>query len=77
MVLVGGLAEGVTCVKPVGKGISEMKVDYDTDYRVYFERRGTKRTDLICGGTKRKQDADGHSGHSACATRAASGSSPA
>ena len=45
-------------VKPVGQGISEMKVDYGPGYRVYFMRRGPVVVVLLCGGNKRSQDQD-------------------
>jgi len=45
-------------VKPVGSGVSEMRVDYGPGYRVYFFRRGKELVILLCGGDKRTQDAD-------------------
>lgn len=45
-------------VKPVGSGVSEMRVDYGPGYRVYFTRRGPLIVLLLCGGDKRTQDAD-------------------
>lgn len=45
-------------VKPVGEGISEMRIDYGPGYRVYFLQRGTAVVILLCGGDKRTQDAD-------------------
>jgi putative addiction module killer protein len=45
-------------MKPVGEGVSEMRVDYGPGYRVYFVRRGASIVVLLCGGDKRTQDRD-------------------
>ncbi|MCK6451982.1 MAG: type II toxin-antitoxin system RelE/ParE family toxin [Alphaproteobacteria bacterium] len=45
-------------VKPVGNGVSEMRIDYGPGYRVYFVRRGSALVVLLCGGDKRGQDRD-------------------
>lgn len=45
-------------VKPVGSGVSEMRIDYGPGYRVYFTRRGHTVVLLLCGGDKRTQGAD-------------------
>ncbi|MDR2243873.1 MAG: type II toxin-antitoxin system RelE/ParE family toxin [Burkholderiales bacterium] len=45
-------------VKPVGEGVSEMKIDYGPGYRVYFMRRGPVVVVLLCGGDKSSQDQD-------------------
>jgi putative addiction module killer protein len=45
-------------VKPVGEGVSEMRIDYGPGYRVYFVRRGHQVIVLLAGGTKRTQSAD-------------------
>jgi putative addiction module killer protein len=45
-------------VKPVGSGVSEMRIDYGPGYRVYFVRRGDTVVILLCGGDKRNQDRD-------------------
>jgi putative addiction module killer protein len=45
-------------VKPVGRGISEMRIDYGPGYRVYFTRRGEIVVILLCGGDKRTQKRD-------------------
>jgi len=45
-------------VKPVGSGVSELRIDYGPGYRVYFMQRGHVLAVLLCGGDKRTQDAD-------------------
>lgn len=45
-------------VKPVGHGVSEMRIDYGPAYRVYFMQRGAIVIVLLCGGDKSTQDAD-------------------
>jgi putative addiction module killer protein len=45
-------------VKPVGSGLSELRIDYGPGYRVYFMRRGRLVILLLCGGDKRTQDSD-------------------
>ena len=45
-------------VKPVGSGVSEMRIDYGPGYRVYFTRSGDTVVVLLCGGDKRTQDRD-------------------
>lgn len=45
-------------VKPVGEGVSELRIDYGPGYRVYFTRVGQKIVVLLGGGTKKTQDAD-------------------
>ena len=45
-------------VKPVGEGISEMRIDYGPGYRVYFTRRGPVVVVLLCGGDKGSQNRD-------------------
>ena len=45
-------------VKPVGGGISEMRIDYGPGYRVYFKKRGDRIAMLLCGGDKSTQHAD-------------------
>ena len=45
-------------VKPVGSGVSEMRIDYGPGYRVYFGQRRQTVVVLLCGGEKRTQDRD-------------------
>jgi putative addiction module killer protein len=45
-------------VKPVGGGVSEMRVDYGPGYRIYFVSRGELLVVLLCGGDKRTQGRD-------------------
>lgn len=45
-------------VKPIGEGLSEMRVDYGPGYRVYFMRRGAVIIVLLCGGEKSGQQRD-------------------
>lgn len=44
--------------KPVGEGVSELRVDYGPGYRVYFGQKGHTLVVLLCGGQKRTQDRD-------------------
>lgn len=45
-------------VKPVGEGVSELRIDYGPGYRVYYVQRGAVLIVLLCGGSKKTQDAD-------------------
>jgi putative addiction module killer protein len=37
-------------VKPVGSGVSEMRIDYGLGYRVYFTRCVLSSCCILCGG---------------------------
>jgi putative addiction module killer protein len=45
-------------VKPVGGGISELRIDLGPGYRIYFKKHGSTYVLLLCGGTKSTQAAD-------------------
>lgn len=45
-------------VKPVGEGVSELRIDYGPGYRVYFKARGRTVIILLAAGDKRTQAGD-------------------
>lgn len=50
-------------VKPVGRGVSELRINYGPGYRVYFLREGDRLILLLTGGDKSTQDADIRAAH--------------
>jgi putative addiction module killer protein len=44
--------------KSIGGGVSELRIDYGSGYRVYFTRRGKAVVILLCGGDKGSQSQD-------------------
>jgi len=53
--LAAGLAGDV---KPVGSGVSELRIPYGPGYRVYFKRAGRELIVLLAGGNKSTQTHD-------------------
>ena len=45
-------------VRPVGEGVSELRINYGPGYRVYFKKQGRVVVVLLAGGDKRTQSQD-------------------
>ena len=43
-------------IKPVGEGVSELRLDYGSGYQVFFTQRGNTLIVLLAGGDKRTQN---------------------
>jgi putative addiction module killer protein len=45
-------------VRPVGQGVSELRIDYGPGYRVYYKQHAQAVLFLLAGGDKRTQAKD-------------------
>jgi putative addiction module killer protein len=45
-------------VKPVGSGVSEMRIHIGPGFRIYFKQQGSTVIVLLCGGSKSTQSND-------------------
>ena len=45
-------------VRPVGNGVSELRIDHGPGFRLYFAQKGKALIVLHCGGDKSTQRAD-------------------
>ncbi len=45
-------------MRPIGSGVSELRIDYGPGYRVYFTQHGETIAVLLCGADKTTQGDD-------------------
>lgn len=48
----------LSAAKPVGRGVSEVRLDFGPGYRIYYGRDGDALVILLGGGTKQRQHND-------------------
>ena len=48
----------IQAMKPVGKGVTETRINYGPGYRLYYAHRGESFVILLCGGDKGSQRKD-------------------
>jgi putative addiction module killer protein len=59
LVRIGRLERGLFGdVKPVGEGVSELRIHHGVGYRLYLTQRGGEWMLLLCGGDKDSQASD-------------------
>jgi putative addiction module killer protein len=47
-----------SAAKPVGEGVSELRLDFGPGYRIYYGKDGEELVILLGGGTKKRQQID-------------------
>jgi putative addiction module killer protein len=45
-------------IRPVGEGVSDLRIHYGPGYRIYLKRQGDALVILLAGGDKSSQDND-------------------